>query len=51
MKCNVKTNDYVFCKDLKKKLLAGVLSKIVLIHFYHLLLHDYHCTKYNCLVT
>ena len=26
MKCNVKTNesDYVFCKDLKKKLLAGV---------------------------
>ena len=27
MKCNVKTNgsDYVFCKDLKKKLLAGVL--------------------------
>ena len=27
LKCKVKTNesDYVFCKDLKKKLLAGVL--------------------------
>ena len=27
MKCNVKTteSDYVFCRDFKKKLLAGVL--------------------------
>ena len=26
-------------------------KKIALINFYHLLLHDYHCNKYNCLVT